>query len=232
MDKKIDQFITRFKAHKEELNKKDKSYSSMGNMAGDSTGPRGTNASSTSSPALNMSEKMHKDGSIQAGIAAAGGGGNNPINSGVVGGMQGAFGKEESKFKEVQHKIEGQGHSAESAAKITAAIGRKEIGQKAMTERSVAARKSDHREQEGVKPTQSTTWVRKGGTGENLRCSEHGQWKVEKAKDANPCQCHDCVQFGLSKHPVDSKKIVSDSEKRPDGRVMPSDNANPKNSKI
>lgn len=36
---------------------------------------------------------LHKDGSIQAGIAAAGGGGNNPINSGVSSALGGAFGK-------------------------------------------------------------------------------------------------------------------------------------------
>ena len=70
---------------------------------------------------------------------------NTPINPGVVNALGGAFHKDESKFKEVQHKIEGQGHSKDSAARITAAIGRKEIGQKAMTARSVAARKSDEK---------------------------------------------------------------------------------------
>jgi hypothetical protein len=40
-------------------------------------------------------EKMKKDGSIQSGIAAAGGGGNTPINSGVVSSLGGSFGKNE-----------------------------------------------------------------------------------------------------------------------------------------
>jgi hypothetical protein len=126
---------------------------------------------------------------------------NTPIPQGVVNGLGGAFGKEESKFKEVQHKIEGEGHSKESAAKITAAIGRKEIGQKAMTERSVAARKSDmdkrdanHGEDcdchaciakskpvkhEGVRHVASTTWIRKNAE-ESLMCSDNGQWKLDK----------------------------------------------------
>jgi hypothetical protein len=45
---------------------------------------------------------------------------------------------EKSAFKRLQHKIEGEGHSKESAGAITAAIGRKELGQKEMTARSKA----------------------------------------------------------------------------------------------
>lgn len=44
---------------------------------------------------LAKAASMKKDGSIQSGIAAAGGGGNTPINSGVVSSMGGAFGKKE-----------------------------------------------------------------------------------------------------------------------------------------
>lgn len=51
----------------------------------------------------------------------------------------GQWSLEKSKFKTLQHKIESQGHSPESAAAITASIGRKEIGQKEMTARSKAA---------------------------------------------------------------------------------------------
>ncbi|CAM6003860.1 unnamed protein product [Sphagnum balticum] len=45
---------------------------------------------------------------------------------------------EKSAFKELQGKIERQGHSKDSAAAITASIGRKELGQKEMTARSKA----------------------------------------------------------------------------------------------
>jgi len=125
----------------------------------------------------------------------------------------------ESKFKEVQHKIEGQGHSADSAARITAAIGRKEIGQKAMTARSVAARKSEDtkmnkeekKHQEGVKEKAATTWMPKQAI-ENLRCSDLGQWNLTKSNGKNPCQCHDCVQFGLSKHPEPKPTPITKGE--------------------
>jgi hypothetical protein len=50
---------------------------------------------------------------------------------------------EKSAFKTLQRKIEGQGHSKDSAAAITASIGRKEIGQKEMTARSKAGMAKD-----------------------------------------------------------------------------------------
>lgn len=60
-------------------------------------------------------EDLEKDGSIQSGIAAAGGGGNTPINSGVASSLGGAFGKaeknpdekEDAKLGEkVEHDVE------------------------------------------------------------------------------------------------------------------------------
>jgi hypothetical protein len=50
----------------------------------------------------------------------------------------GQWSLDKSAFKTLQHKIEHEGHSADSAAAITASIGRKEIGQKEMTARSKA----------------------------------------------------------------------------------------------
>jgi hypothetical protein len=204
MDKKIDELISRFKFFKEELDKGiNRSYTSDPNQSNAGTGPRGSNASPTTSPvAMSEGADLQKDGSIQAGIAAAGGGGNMPINSGVVNALGSAF-KAESKFKEVQHKIEGEGHGKESAAKITAAIGRKSIGQEEMTRRSEEARKSDDKEdvklaeeiedkvlshmkrnkKEEKKEGHDLKWMHKNPE-ENLSCSEHGQWKLGKAEQA------------------------------------------------
>lgn len=50
---------------------------------------------------------------------------------------------DKSAFKDLQHKIEHEGHSKDSAAAITASIGRKSIGEKAMEERSKEARKNE-----------------------------------------------------------------------------------------
>jgi len=57
-----------------------------------------------------------KDNSIQAGIAGAGGGGNNPVNSGVAAGLGGAFGKGEIGKKIMNAVKEGFGAAGAAAA--------------------------------------------------------------------------------------------------------------------
>lgn len=63
---------------------------------------------------------------------------------------------DKSAFKTLEHKIEAQGHSKESAGAITASIGRKAIGEKAMESRSKAAmHKEETSPHEGVNRTSS-----------------------------------------------------------------------------
>lgn len=63
---------------------------------------------------------------------------------------------EKSAFKTLQHKIEHEGHSKDSAAAITASIGRKAIGEKAMEARSKAAMSKDETSpHEGINRTSS-----------------------------------------------------------------------------
>lgn len=66
---------------------------------------------------------------------------------------------EKSAFKKLQHKIEHEGHSAESAAAITASIGRKKLGEAEMERRSKEARKSE----------------------DVCKFDKNGQWKLEKS---------------------------------------------------
>jgi hypothetical protein len=139
---KVDQLIAKFKEFKEELNK-------------------GINASYAPQPNMSMSKDATKQYGKAQNATTGTSGGENSIYKNVVAPMNmteaspagidmmamsetlktdknGQWKIEKSAFKTLQHKIEGQGHSKDSAAAITASIGRKEIGQKEMTARSKA----------------------------------------------------------------------------------------------
>lgn len=66
-------------------------------------------ASPTPPPSDVKKGELKKDGSIQAGIAAAGGGGNTPVNAGVASSLGGAFGKAESYCDEHAKDISRKG---------------------------------------------------------------------------------------------------------------------------
>jgi hypothetical protein len=130
MDKKIDEFITRFKALKEELNK---------NVNG-SYSP-GTNESA--SPSLAMAESNLSDS--------------------------------ESTIRRSQ-LIEDKGKKANNITQ---------------------------------KP--STTWVRKGAK-ENFRCSEHGQWSLDKGAVTSPSVGDGPTEVGRKKY---NAKIIAGNTIQP-----------------
>lgn len=100
--------------------------------------------------AMAMSEGVKKDASNPFGGMISTGpkpsaeavnilsGGVKKSQEGLTFSKNGQWSLNKSAFKDLQHKIERQGKSKESAAAITASIGRKEIGQKEMTARSKA----------------------------------------------------------------------------------------------
>ncbi len=51
----------------------------------------------------------------------------------------------ESKFKRMVGKLEGKGHSADSATRIAAAIGREKYGAEGMAKKSAASRREHER---------------------------------------------------------------------------------------
>ncbi len=87
---------------------------------------------------------------------------------------------EKSAFKTLQHKIEGQGHSADSAAAITASIGRKELGQKEMTARSKAGmNKVDPEETVNIPHPKTKAKIMPMAHKPN----SNGQWSLGKKED-------------------------------------------------
>jgi hypothetical protein len=48
-----------------------------------------------------------------------------------------------SKFKKLQHKLQSEGYSKQSATKIAASIGDKKYGKEGMAEKAAEARKSN-----------------------------------------------------------------------------------------
>lgn len=96
-----------------------------------------------------MSDEMSKEGAVNGAstgptlgsvIGFPGSAPSAPVNKEEVikFDKNGQWSLDKSAFKTLEHKIERQGHSKESAGAITASIGRKELGQKEMTARSKA----------------------------------------------------------------------------------------------
>jgi hypothetical protein len=93
-----------------------------------------------------------------------------------------------SDFKKLQHKIEGQGHSKESAGAITASIGRKDIGQKEMTARSKAGmNKVDPEENVNIPHPQGKATMANGvNKDENIDGTNRQANPKMRMKDAGP----------------------------------------------
>jgi hypothetical protein len=150
--KNIDQLIEKFNEFKEELNKScpcgDKECPESCPC------PKGCKCKSHLKKNMNMSQSMAKPNPNPT-IGTSGGEGGMYRSEDAkksLSGMDemamseetlefdknGQWKLDKSAFKTLQHKIEREGHSKESAGAITAAIGRKELGQKEMTARSKA----------------------------------------------------------------------------------------------
>ena len=123
---KVDQLIEKFKEFKEELNK-----NMNGPMNPGMQKPNATVGTSGGQGGMYRSEDIKKDGMIGQDAMAM-------SEDCIKFDKNGQWKLDKSAFKTLQHKIERQGHSKESAGAITASIGRKEIGQKEMTARSKA----------------------------------------------------------------------------------------------
>ena len=158
---------------------------------------------------MQMSDKMKKDGMIGQDCMAM-------SEETIKADSNGQWRIEKSAFKTLQHKIEREGHSKESAGAITASIGRKELGQKEMTARSKAGmNKVDPEENvniphpkgkakmtDGVNKDESM----KDGTNQRLanppeKAVHDGRGKIHMVKDegtnekANPSRPHNKGKF-------------------------------------
>ena len=184
---KVDQLIEKFKEFKEELNK-------------------GINMSYAPAP----NNAMQKQGVAPMADTMA------MSEETIKADANGQWRIEKSAFKTLQHKIERQGHSKDSAAAITASIGRKELGQKEMTARSKAGmHKVDPEENVNIPHPQNKAKMADGvnkeenvklGTNQRLaNPPEHsvhdGRGKVHMVKDegtneeANPSKPHNKGKF-------------------------------------
>jgi len=172
MANKMDKLITRFKEIQEDLHKNvNASYSSQPNATTGTSGGQGgmyrsEDMNKDGQDIMEMSEVIKFDNNGQWKLNKAATTPDEPKNFSTQGKDKMTKAEslandiieklEKSAFKTLQHKIEGQGHSKDSAAAITASIGRKEIGQKEMTARSKAGmHKDESYANEGINRTSS-----------------------------------------------------------------------------
>jgi hypothetical protein len=193
---KVDELIEKFKEFKEELNK-------------------GVNASYAPQPNMSMSKDSTKQYGKAQNATTGTSGGENSIYKNVVAPMNmseagpagvdmmamseevikfeknGQWSLNKSAFKTLQHKIEREGHSKDSAGAITASIGRKELGQKEMTARSKAGmNKVDPEENINIPHPQGKAKMANGVNKRDSVMDDDGA-----NREANPrVKMHDVVQ--------------------------------------
>jgi hypothetical protein len=137
---KVDELIAKFKEFKEELNKGSTNAScapepnaTSGTSGGEGGMYRSEAIDKNCVGPMNMSEHDVNKTNSPAGQDMM------AMSTDVIKfDKNGQWSLDKSAFKALQHKIEREGHGKDSAAAITASIGRKEIGQKEMTARSKA----------------------------------------------------------------------------------------------
>jgi len=142
----------------------------------------------------------------------------------------GQWSLDKSAFKTLQHKIEGQGHSKDSAAAITASIGRKEIGQKEMTARSKAGmNKVDPEENVNIPHPQGKAKMANGvnkGEGKNRTADPkdnqvgdpRGHVRLVKDgtnEEANPTRPHNSGKFKVMDEVKEKESKKEDVKGKP-----------------
>jgi hypothetical protein len=197
---KIDALIEKFKEFKEELNK-----NMNGPMNPGMHKPNATTGTSGGQTGMYRSEDgMNKD--------AQGAGGAQDMmqmsEETLKFDKNGQWSLGKSAFKTLQHKIERQGHSPESAAAITASIGRKEVGQKEMTARSKAAlNKVDPEENINIPHPQGKATMANGVNKDDTHLATDG-----KNREANPKLHQSDLGPGGKVHMVQIKKDEGTNE--------------------
>jgi hypothetical protein len=189
---KVDELIEKFKEFKEELNKnmnstnclsKPAPNATMGTSGGEGGMYRSEGGGKSAPWSLHLSEDANKALSPMDTMAMS--------EDVIKFDKNGQWSLDKSAFKTLQHKIEREGHSKDSAAAITASIGRKELGQKEMTARSKAGmNKVDPEENINIAHPQGKAKMTDGVNKRDSVMDDDGA-----NREANPrVKMHDVVQ--------------------------------------